>query len=192
MKNLRNVTLLVMVTSSLVIAYGMTKTGKLFGVRTWFSTKLSCTKIASSSEAKKPEVILLKDIPEYEVGESSGTKDQETKAPEEIQTTHIIELRRSSRIPRPPQRHCPALHYILLTNRGEPESHDEAVEDKESVKWELAMKDEMDSLLSNQTWKLAELPKGKKTLYNKWVYRIKEEYDGNKWYKARLVVKGSQ
>ena len=54
------------------------------------------------------------------------------------------------------------------------------------------MKDEMDSLLGNQTRELTELPKGKKALYNKWVYKIKNEHDGSKRYKARLVVKGFQ
>ena len=52
------------------------------------------------------------------------------------------------------------------------------------------MKDEMDSLLENQTWELTKLPIGKKVLHNKWVYRIKNEHDGSKHYKARLVVKG--
>ena len=52
------------------------------------------------------------------------------------------------------------------------------------------MKDEMDSLLGNQTWGLAELPKRKKALHNKCIYRLKNEHDGNKRYKARLVVKG--
>ncbi|RVW49603.1 hypothetical protein CK203_032081 [Vitis vinifera] len=47
------------------------------------------------------------------------------------------------------------------------------------------MKDEMDSLMSNQTWDLTELSKGKKALHNKWVFRIKEEHDGSKHYKAR-------
>ena len=51
------------------------------------------------------------------------------------------------------------------------------------------MKDKMDSLLGNQTWELTEVPVGKKALHNKWVYRIKNEYDGSKRYKARLVVK---
>ena len=32
----------------------------------------------------------------------------------------------------------------------------------------------------------------KKALHNKWVYRIKNEHDGRKCYKARLVVKGFQ
>ena len=30
----------------------------------------------------------------------------------------------------------------------------------------------------------------KKALQNKWVYRLKEEDGGKKWYKARLVLKG--
>ena len=54
------------------------------------------------------------------------------------------------------------------------------------------MKDEIDSLLGNQTWELTELPVGKKTLHNKWIYRIKNKYDVSKRYKARLVVKGFQ
>ena len=40
---------------------------------------------------------------------------------------------------------------MLLIVRSKPESYDEAMEDRESVKWELAMKDEMDFLMSNQT-----------------------------------------
>jgi hypothetical protein len=43
----------------------------------------------------------------------------------------------------------------------------EALEVEDSIKWELAMKDDMDSLLTNQTWELTELPAGKKALHNK-------------------------
>ncbi|RVW20652.1 Retrovirus-related Pol polyprotein from transposon TNT 1-94 [Vitis vinifera] len=75
---------------------------------------------------------------------------------------------------------------------SQPECYDEALQDENSSKWELAMKDEMDSLLGNQTWELTELPVGKKALHNKWVYRIKNEHDGSKRYKAKLVVKGFQ
>ena len=78
----------------------------------------------------------------------------------------------------------------MLTDGGELECYDETLQDKNSSKWELAMKDEMDSLLRNQTWELNELPVGKKALHNKWVYKIKNEHDGSKHYKARLVVKG--
>lgn len=62
----------------------------------------------------------------------------------------------------------------------------------DSDKWKLAMKEEMNSLQKNKTWILTELPKGKKALQNKWVYRVKEEHDGKKRYKARLVVKDFQ
>ena len=54
------------------------------------------------------------------------------------------------------------------------------------------MKDEMDSLLGSQTWELTELSVGKKALHNKWVYRIKNEHNGSKRYKTKLVVKGFQ
>jgi len=52
------------------------------------------------------------------------------------------------------------------------------------------MKEEMDSLVNNQTWDLVQLPARKKELQNKWVYKLKEEDGGKKSYKARLVVKG--
>ena len=52
------------------------------------------------------------------------------------------------------------------------------------------MKDEMDSLISNYTWELTKLLKIKKVLHNKCVYQVNNEHDGNKWYKARLLVKG--
>ncbi|XP_059281032.1 14-3-3-like protein GF14 iota [Lycium ferocissimum] len=108
------------------------------------------------------------------------------------QQTPITELRRSSRIRKPIHRYSPSLNYILLTDRGEPECYEEAMQVDESTKWELAMKDEMDSLSANHTWELAELPKDKRALQNKWVYRIKEEPNGRRHYKARLVAKGFQ
>jgi hypothetical protein len=79
-----------------------------------------------------------------------------------------------------------------LTNGDEPETYDEALQVENLTKWELAMKDEMDSLMTNQTWELTELPISKKALHNKWVYRIKGEHDGSKCYNERLVVKGFQ
>ena len=79
-----------------------------------------------------------------------------------------------------------------MTDGGEPECYDEALQDENSNKWKLAMKDKMDSLLGNQTWELTELPEGNKALHNKWVYRIKNEHDASKCYKARLVVKWFQ
>ncbi|KAE8661431.1 putative WRKY transcription factor 4 [Hibiscus syriacus] len=83
------------------------------------------------------------------------------------------------------------ISYIYIDS-AERKCYVEAMQVEDSVKWESSMKDEMDSLMSNQTWELVELPPGKKALHNKWIYRIKEEHSGRKRYKARLVVKGFQ
>jgi len=43
----------------------------------------------------------------------------------------------------------------------------------------------------NHTWTLTHLPKGKKTIGCKWVFKIKNKTDGSiQRYKARLVAKG--
>ena len=107
-------------------------------------------------------------------------------------STLVAEVRRFSKNIKPPQRYSPVLNYLLLTDGGEPECYDEALQDENSSKWKLAMKNEMDSLLGNQTRELTEFSVGKKALHNKWGYRIKNEHDGSKCYKARLVVKGFQ
>ena len=52
------------------------------------------------------------------------------------------------------------------------------------------MKYEMKSIISNQTRKLVQLLVGKKDVHNKWVHQVKQEHDGSKRYKTRLVVKG--
>ena len=78
----------------------------------------------------------------------------------------------------------------MLTDSGEPECYEEAMQVESRKKWEQAMEEEMDSLMHNQTWDLVKLPAGKTALQNKWVYRLKEEDGGKQRYKAKLVVKG--
>jgi len=79
-----------------------------------------------------------------------------------------------------------------LTDAGDPEHLDEAMQEDESIKWELVMEDEINSLQKNKTWSLTKLQEGKKVLQNMSVYQLKEEPDGSKRYKAGLVVKGFQ
>lgn len=63
------------------------------------------------------------------------------------------------------------------------------MEHEKKGEWTKAMQEEMKSLLENRTYDLVKLPKGKKVLKNKWVYRLNN--DGKILrYKARLVVKG--
>lgn len=50
------------------------------------------------------------------------------------------------------------------------------------------MKDELDSLAENNTWVLVKRSVNARILKNRWVFRVKEENNGNVRYKARLVA----
>ncbi|KAG8498600.1 hypothetical protein CXB51_004852 [Gossypium anomalum] len=74
----------------------------------------------------------------------------------------------------------------------EPSNYSEAVSCEDSEKWMFAMQEEMESLYKNRTWDLVKLPKGKKVVPCKWVFKKKEGTPGveEPRYKARLVAKG--
>jgi hypothetical protein len=52
------------------------------------------------------------------------------------------------------------------------------------------MDEEMVVLDVNATWELVALPKDKKAIRCKWVYKVKHNVDGSVSSKARLVAKG--
>ena len=52
------------------------------------------------------------------------------------------------------------------------------------------MQEEINSLWKNDNYELIELPKWRKELKNKWVFKVKNEDKKLLKYKARLVVKG--
>ena len=47
--------------------------------------------------------------------------------------------------------------------------------DENKMKWVDAMQYEMKSLRENHSFELVKLPKGKRPLKNRWVYRVKQE-----------------
>lgn len=70
----------------------------------------------------------------------------------------------------------------------EPRGYKEA---SQNPHWVKAMENEIQTLKTNQTWKVVDLPKGKKAIGCEWVYKIKFKSDGSlKRFKARLVAKG--
>ena len=53
------------------------------------------------------------------------------------------------------------------------------------------MQCELDSFKANDAWELVKLPKGKKTIDTKWVFKTKFNSDGTiDCHKARLVARG--
>ena len=56
--------------------------------------------------------------------------------------------------------------------------------------WKEAIKSELDSIVSNQTWELVELPKGCKPISSKWIFKKKLSPNGSfDKYKARVVIR---
>ncbi|GJW95496.1 retrovirus-related pol polyprotein from transposon TNT 1-94 [Tanacetum coccineum] len=72
------------------------------------------------------------------------------------------------------------------------QSYLEALSSIESIQWRKAINEEIVSLEKNQTCSLVRLLAGKKASQRLWMFKVKEEHNGNKRYKARLVVKGFQ
>lgn len=73
-------------------------------------------------------------------------------------------------------------------NVTDPSTFEEAVK---SEHWRVAMAEEINSIQKNGTWKLYELPEGKKKIGVKWVYKTKLKPSGEiERHKARLVAKG--
>lgn len=73
----------------------------------------------------------------------------------------------------------------------EPKSLSDALASDNKPKWIAAMKDEIASMEKNETWELCRLPKDRKAIGCKWVYKTKTDASGKVTrYKARLVAQG--
>ena len=80
---------------------------------------------------------------------------------------------------------------FILQVEDDPKTYKEAMASRDACFWKDAIQDEMDSILSNHTWELVDLPPASKPIGCKWVFRKKYHIDGTLHsYKARLVAKG--
>jgi ATP-binding cassette subfamily B (MDR/TAP) protein 1 len=63
----------------------------------------------------------------------------------------------------------------------------------DAASWRLAIESKMNSIRANGTWHLVKLPRNRKALPCKWVYRLKQVPDSSgPKYKACIVAKGFQ
>jgi hypothetical protein len=137
-----------------------------------------------------------------ENGKTESNPDDEADNSDELQEVNDEQLpRRSSRVSKPPNRYKPgetmtqdkAYLNLLDTNEiyDEPTSFEEALKSKFKENWKAAIKSELDSLEENETWTISELPKNKKAIKTKWIFKIKRNsIDKPERFKARLVAKG--
>ncbi|GJR59821.1 zinc finger, CCHC-type containing protein [Tanacetum coccineum] len=80
-------------------------------------------------------------------------------------------------------------HSYCFNVEDEPKTFDEAMKSQDVAFWKEAINDEMDSIIGNNTWVLADLPPGCKPLSCKWIFKRKLKVDGTiEKFKARLVI----
>ncbi|MQL10572.1 hypothetical protein EI010_25515, partial [Escherichia coli] len=119
-------------------------------------------------------------VAEQVADDDHETSDQVTAGP-----------RRSTRSCTAPEWYGNPVLTIMLLDNNEPANYEEAMVRPDSNKWLEAMKSEIGSMYENKVWTLEVLPKGRKAIQNKWIFKRKMDADGNVTvYKARLVAKG--
>ena len=80
--------------------------------------------------------------------------------------------------------------YVLFIDDGEPSCFQDAIDCVDNAKWKMEMKEEMDCLEKNKILELVEVPKDRKNVGCKWVFKLKKGVDGKvERYKAIFVAK---
>jgi transposase InsO family protein len=82
------------------------------------------------------------------------------------------------------------MYSAKAEEKFEPRTYTEAMNHEESKQWLEAMQKELEAIKENDTWIMADLPKGRKAIGSKWVYKIKKDENGKSIFKARLVAQG--
>ena len=79
----------------------------------------------------------------------------------------------------------------MYLSQAEPTTIQKILNTAQKAHWLEAMEQETKSLQENDVWELVELPKGRKPVGSKWIFRVKTDADGQvEWYKAWLVAQG--
>ena len=118
----------------------------------------------------------------------SDNPEMSVEAP--VEEPSEVVPRRSERLRQPPDFYG-ARVYLSSETSSEPTTIEEATACSEKSKWIQAMETEIQSLKENDAWELVKLPKGRKVVGSKWVYKVKTGADGLvERYKARLVARG--
>jgi hypothetical protein len=83
------------------------------------------------------------------------------------------------------------VEWATIAFSEEPQTVKKALNGEDAKKWEITIQEEYDSLVVNNIWSLVPLPKGRKPISCKWVFKIKHGVNGEvEPYKARLVTRG--
>jgi transposase InsO family protein len=127
---------------------------------------------------------------DYLDDEEPVTEEMTEPVVRQLEETADQVLRRSGRERRQPEHYG---EWLTIANDSlkEPATVEEALASPEKIEWMSAMEKEMNSLYANEVYDLVELPKGRRVVGSKWVFKRKMNADGSvERYKARLVAQG--
>nr|CAD40121.3 OSJNBa0061C06.5 [Oryza sativa Japonica Group] len=134
------------------------------------------------------------------LGTNRETIDVRERQHHEQSPKRSIAKEKPKRSTKPPQRYIEEANIVAyalsvaeeIEGNAEPSTYSEAIVSDDCNRWITAMHDEMESLEKNHTWELVKLPKEKKPIRCKWIFKRKEciSPSDEAMYKARLVAKG--
>ena len=125
------------------------------------------------------------------VEEPEDLEDKSVGEPEELEEEIQVNAPRRSTSQNLGVKPVKLEDYVLLAKIEDPTSFSEAMSSPQREKWIKAMEEELSSICDNNTWDLVDLPKDKKAIGSKWVFKVKYDQDGTvQRYKARLVAQG--
>jgi hypothetical protein len=145
------------------------------------------------NDADEPEVVQLDtasdDIQQLPENNEDNDTCEVTECPDE-ENEEAEASNQPVRSRRPPQYYGEWANHVTA-DILEPKDIKGVLKSDEKDKWLDAMENEIKSLKEHGVWDLVKLPEGRKTVGCKWIFKVKQDADGNvERYKARLVAQG--
>ena len=82
--------------------------------------------------------------------------------------------------------------FLSIAEEEEPLSYHQAMKSANAHNWKMAMDEEYESLIENNIWQLCDLPKNRRIIDCRSIFKIKRMPVGSvDRFKARLVGRGS-
>ena len=101
----------------------------IFNEQVMYKDRLTVVSDVIEIDQKKSEFVNLDELAKNIV-QKRGKEDKKNVNPQVDLSTLVVDVRRSSRNIRPPQRYSLVLNYLLLTDGGELKCYDETLQDE--------------------------------------------------------------
>ena len=160
--------------------------------KTFVSTNATFLEHDYVNNHKPRSKVVLEEMVSNEVAKSPATTNEKRQEETASSSQNSRELHRSGRVSKQPTHYEHEVQMLVSdTNKDDPLTFKDAMNDSDKDKWQDAMNQEMESMYSNSVWVLEDPPENIKPIGCKWIFKKKRGADGKvETFKARLVAKG--